>query len=123
MNVLSKKRLTSQQRAAVNKAVKEQYYKINARNNEKLRDQIVFIYILATCITLEEKLKFGDKRRAEFIESVIATVNKVSNDLIGNKCFEDGVEVYDVDWNREILSRYAERYHIKFNEAMFDEEE
>ena len=120
MNALSKKRLTSQQRDAVKKAVVQEYAKYKDKEDAKTKEQVLLLYTIATCIVLEEQLGFGDKRRQRVMQSIYETANNISLDLLSNTCDEGNGEVYDAEWNREILSRYADRFHLKYDESIFD---
>lgn len=122
MNVLSKKRLTSAQRSKVNHYVSTHYEKIKSAHEDLIVKRLLFFCLLGLSEVLHEQLGYGKDRRKRFLDAFVEKVNAISQMCCDNKCeYQDGKVDYDTDYNRELLSRMAAQYDIKFDESIFDD--
>lgn len=117
-----KKRLTPAQRNLINTEVVNHFDKIQEGIEKIIHDRVAFIFLVALGEVATEELHFGAERRGRLIENVVKTANKISDDLTSNTCEDgNGNKGYDVEYNRELLSRLAKAYGIKFDESIFDD--
>lgn len=121
MNALGnskRRRLSVQQRDVVDRETQKAYSKHIHRAEHSMQ----FLLTISLLQTLEEDYNFGPKRRDAFLDAFIKNCNLISEELLGNKCFEgdSDEEVYDRVYNLEILRRYSEHYGVQFDESIFD---
>lgn len=125
MKLNRKKTMSLTQRKALEKACVEEYSKVQLEHEKLIIQRCNVIYQIALHNVLENELSFGEQRRRKFVNAFISKVNEIS-DLLGENFAEYNVngkmvKGFDIEGNREFLSRACKQYGISYDESIFND--
>ncbi len=123
MKAITRTRRSKTERDFIKSEVDKVYRENMEHHEDKMLKRFMFWFMLSLCITMDEEFGFGEQRLNRLKQSLLKTMNEVSEYLTSNTCETKDGEEFDVDYNRTILQRLAYQYGVEFNEELFNDEE
>lgn len=123
MKAYGKRRLSVAQQETISKAAASEFLKYKEHYENKCNDRNFFLFFLTLAMVLDEELNFGEQRRAKVIQACMDKITELSDYLVSNTCeIGSGNKRFDTEYNLSTLERLANRYHIAWDENIFNDD-